>query len=482
MGDRARRSAGSLRGLASRRHLLAPLLLGLLALAALVGFASFPTYPNYDSQYSLVWGRELLDGIAPTFDAYRAPTEHPLLVVVSVPLAALGDAGARVFVALCFVALLALIAGVYRLGEAVAGLWCGLAAAAIVASRLNLWLLASIGFLDLAYCALVIWALVLEVTRPRRGAPVLVLLALAGLLRPEAWVLSVLYALWLRRPRLLALAVVAPILWCLLDLAVTGDPLFSIHHTDALAQELVRQRPLADLPWLMVKLLAEILKWPLLALALAGVALAWRLRIRALAAPAALAVITVATYFVIASGGLATVYRYLLTAALALAVFAGFALTGWTALAPGAAWRTRWLAVAALALALGTVYTVTHTNPDKVRDELRQRERIHDDLRDVLALPAVTRGRRCGPISTPTHKLMPEIRWLLDVPDGAVRARSDKPAPRSGVALLIERRIENRPALNVREVNADDAVAVQTPPPGFRHAGGNRSFGIWVSC
>lgn len=465
-------------------------LLGALAVAAAIGFASFPTYPNYDSQYSLVWGRELLDGIAPTFDAYRAPTEHPLLVAVSVPLAALGDPGPRVLVALCFVALLALIAAVYRLGDLVAGPLGGVAAAAIVASRLNLWLLASIGFLDLPYCAFVIWALALEVARPRRGVPVLVLLALAGLLRPEAWVLSVLYAAWLGRPldwagraRVAALALTAPVLWCVLDLAVTGDPLFSIHHTDALAQELVRERPLHELPWLMVKLLAEILKWPLLVLALLGAAVAWRMRVRTLAMPAVLVVVTCATYLVIASGGLATVYRYLLTAALALAVFAGFALAGWTRVAPGAQWRRRWLALSALALALGGAYTLTHTSPAKVRDELRMRERINDDLQAALALPAARRARDCGPITTPTHKLIPEIRWHLDLPDGAVRARSQRTTRQTrGVALVIERRIENRPALNVREVKSDDADAVQTPPPGFRHVGGNRSFGVWVRC
>jgi hypothetical protein len=473
--------------LASRRHAIPLALLGLLALAAAIGFASFPTYPNYDSQYSLVWGRELLDGIAPTFDAYRAPTEHPLLVAVSVPLAALGDPGPRVFVALCFIALLALIAAVYRLGDLVAGPLCGLAAAAIVASRLNFWLLASIGFLDLPYCALVMWALALEVARPRRGAPVLVLLALAGLLRPEAWVLSVLYAAWLGRPlawraraRLAALAISAPVLWCALDLAVTGDVLFSIHHTDALAQELVRERPLHDLPWLMVKLLAEILKWPLLVLALGGALLAWRARVRALTMPAVLVVVTCATYLVIASGGLATVYRYLLTAALALAVFAGYALTGWT---QAGEWRQRWTAAAALAVALGGVYTLTHTSPDKVRDELRQRERIRDDLVAILDQPAVARARRCGPVTTPTHKLMPDIRWHLDVPESAVRARSQRrPQPTRGVALVINRRIQNRSAVNVREVKADNALVVQTPPAGFQVAASNGSFSAWVRC
>ena len=44
--------------------------------------------------------------------------------------------------------------------------------------------------------ALVVWAAVLEAERPRRGVPVLVTLALAGLLRPEAWVLAGMYWLW----------------------------------------------------------------------------------------------------------------------------------------------------------------------------------------------------------------------------------------------------------------------------------------------
>jgi hypothetical protein len=50
-----------------------------LALGTAVGFVIYPTFPNYDSYYSLLWGRELLDGVKPSFDAYRAPTQHPLL-------------------------------------------------------------------------------------------------------------------------------------------------------------------------------------------------------------------------------------------------------------------------------------------------------------------------------------------------------------------------------------------------------------------
>src|SRR3712207_8903263 len=63
------------------------------------------------------------------------------------------------------------------------------------------------------------------------------------------------------------------------------------------------------------RLLAEILKWPVLALGVAGVVLAvWRRR-GDLLVVAALVPLTAATYLVIASGGLPTVYRYLLVAA-----------------------------------------------------------------------------------------------------------------------------------------------------------------------
>ena len=52
------------------------------------------------------------------------------------------------------------------------------------------------GYLDISYLALIIWAVVLEAERPRRGTPVFLLLAAAGLLRPDAWVMAGAYWLW----------------------------------------------------------------------------------------------------------------------------------------------------------------------------------------------------------------------------------------------------------------------------------------------
>ena len=110
---------------------------------------------------------------------------------------------------------------------------------------------------------------------------------------------------------------------------------FSLVYTDGSAAELQRERPLSSLPWLMVRLLAEVVKWPVIAAAVAGAALAVALGRRELRVPAALVAITCPTYLVIATGGLPTVYRYLIPAGLGLIVFAAFALAGWTTLPAG---------------------------------------------------------------------------------------------------------------------------------------------------
>jgi hypothetical protein len=466
-------------------------LLALYVAGAVAAFLAFPTQPNYDSLTALLWGRELVrDGVVPAFDAYRAPTQHPLLLAFGIVVSPLGDAAARLWVLICVLSMPALAAAMWRLGGAAAGVLAAALAAALVASRLNLSLLASIGFLDIPYCALVAWAAALEAERPRRGGAVWALLALGGLLRPEAWVLAAVYAVWIGWPlpwagraRAVALAAVAPAVWALVDLAVTGNPLFSLLYTDGSAAELQRERPLSSLPWLMIRLLAEIAKWPVLLASLIGVGLALALRRRALGVPAALVLVTCPTYLVIATGGLPTVYRYLIPAALGLIVFAAFALAGWTTLPAGAPWRRAWGAGAAAVLVLGAGWTLTHTSPAKARAELRERERIREDLRALLTDPAVRRAAACGPITVPNHKLVPDVRWLAGAPADGVRARSDRSRPpaEAGVAVVIDRRLERRPALDVYEVPRD-GPRLNVPPEGWALVAGNRSFAAYAAC
>ena len=226
----------------------------------------------------------------------------------------------------------------YRLGRLAAGPVGGFVAAGLLLTRFNFGLLASKGYLDVPYCAFVAWAMALEAERPKRGGAVWWLLGLAGLLRPEAWLLAGLYGLWLgsggvrNRVRVALPALAAPGLWMALDFAVTGNPLFSIQHTDALAAELQREVPLGEIPQMTGSLLIEVLKLPVLLLAVVGVLLALRGRVRPLAVPAVVALVTLGTYLIIATGGLAGVYRYLLLTGVGGILFAAFALAGWARL------------------------------------------------------------------------------------------------------------------------------------------------------
>ncbi|MBE2315356.1 hypothetical protein DVA67_005175 [Solirubrobacter sp. CPCC 204708] len=462
--------------------------LALVTAAGLAVFLAYPTYPAYDSLYALLWARELLDGTTPGFDGYRTPTQHPLLLPVGLLLVPFGDAGARLFIALCFAGLVALVAAVYRLGKLAAGPVGGFVAAGLLLSRFNFGLLASKGYLDVPYCAFVAWAMALEAERPRRGGAVWWLLGLAGLLRPEAWLLAGLYGLWIgrggliRRAQAALPALAAPAIWMALDLAVTGDPLFSIRHTDALAAELQREIPLGEIPHMTLFLLTEILKLPVLLLAGIGVVLALRARAVPLAVPAAVALVTLASYLVIATGGLAGVYRYLLLTGIGGVLFAAFALAGWARL-PASRMRTVWMSVAIFAAVVGGAYTAARLSGPGLVRALNERPELRAELHGLLARPEVAAAAACGPITVPNHKLLPEIRWALDAPASGVRARSDRTfdATGPGLALAVRPPHDESAALNVYEVPAD-GTAIAAAPAGHALIARTERFEAWGRC
>ena len=117
-------------------------------------------------------------------------------------------------------------------------------AAAIVLTRRPVLDFGARAYVDIPYLVLVLGALLVETRRPRAGAPVLVLLALAGLLRPEAWLFAPPTSLccgWLRalargpaaarrRSRLLAAAAPAAV-GAAATCSLTGDPLHSLTGT-----------------------------------------------------------------------------------------------------------------------------------------------------------------------------------------------------------------------------------------------------------
>ncbi|CAB4914010.1 unannotated protein [freshwater metagenome] len=478
---------------ARRRELLVVLALAGLAVAV---WALVRTYPNYDSSYHLAWGREILDGHKPGFDAYQAPTEHPLYLAICTLFAALfGESADRALVLLGVLAFVGLLWAVFRTGRTVFGTWPAVVAALLVGSSFALLLYVARAYVDVPFLALVLWAAAIEAARPRRGLPVMALLTVAGLLRPEAWVLAGLYWLWLVAPAvrerglrgvgrghvgLAALALVAPVVWCLTDLWATGDPFWSLHATSGLAEELGRERGVGHVPGSFVRFLSDALRPPVFLIALGGLGLAlWRREARALHVPLGLLAAGTLTFILTGLAGLSILPRYLTVPAIALALFAGYALVGWAALPAAERLRRPWAIAFAVCVVGGLGFVAARRSViDRFTTELRYIRSTHDDLRALLRTPQVAAGRRCGPVSLPNYRLVPDTRWLLDADGEQVVARSDRGAPAAGVALVFTGEKTAKRfgrAAGVRQVT-------NVPPAGFTMAARVGPMVAYVSC
>jgi hypothetical protein len=466
--------------------------LALLIVAVAAGTLVYPTYPNYDSYYSLLWGREILHLHAPTFDVYRAPTEHPLALVFGAALSLLGRNGDRVMVLATMASLVVLAVGMYRLGKAAFTPIIGLIAAALLLTRFDFPFLAARAYIDIPYLAFVVWAAALEAERPRRGMPVLILLLLASLMRPEAWLIAGLYVLWIGwhaswRDRLIyaAIAAAGPLIWVAIDTVVTGHPLFSLTHTSGLAEELGRNKGLSQVPSATWDFLKSLDKVPVLAAAATGVLLAIWLTPRRSLIPLILLVLGLATFFMVGVAGLSIINRYLLVPSLMIMVFAAVALGGWSMLRSGAV-QWLWAGAAVLGVLGGVLYTTSHLKSNVFTENLKFRGDVHRALAHLLAEPKVRDALNCGPLSVPNHKLIPEARWILRRGKRGVIARSDpdnyKRANR-GVAVFTI----NRTAFVIQQL-ADPTVPQNIvareliPQAGFTRIATNGYYSAYARC
>src|SRR6476661_692714 len=169
---------------------------------ALALWLVLPSYLNYDTAWSLVWGGQVADGGAPRLDALSAPTPHPLGTLLGVLLAPLGAAAGDAATLLVLGSLGAVVWLAFALGRE----WFGASAAGWIAAALALTSVplltpAARAYLDVPYLALVMGALLVETRRRHAATPVLALLAVAGLWRPEAWLFSAAYWAWTARGR-----------------------------------------------------------------------------------------------------------------------------------------------------------------------------------------------------------------------------------------------------------------------------------------
>ena len=229
--------------------------------------------------------------------------------------------------------------------------------------------------------------------------------------------------------------------------------------------------------------LSELVKPPVLLLAVGGIVFAWRTVARAkVLVPATLLVWGVGMFLLISLRGFSVIGRYLAIAAVALMLFAAFAAAGFELLPPGHRLRRPWMLGAAAVVLGGIVYTLMNFNPGHIRRELALRESVRADLTRVLASPQVRAARRCGPIAVPNHKLIPDVRWLADAEAREVVARTEF-TPRRGVAIVVTggTRFLKHPAYGPFD-QGEDSPRIQIPPDGFSRAVVGRRFTAYVRC
>jgi hypothetical protein len=504
------------------KRLTAPaaIVAGALVLRVLAGVG----FVNYDTVYGLAWGGQLSRGNLPAYAVPIAPTPHPLVEILGVVLSPLGPAGVvGVTVALAFLALSACAWVVYALGAHWFGRAAGALGALLLITRVPVLSYGVRAYIDLPYLLLVLSALLVESRRPRAGWPVLALLALAGLLRPEAWVFSGLYWIylilwpdWRRRlaahkrtparlrrlsarapklgsgeagagawtpPRsrgqlagLTLLAAAAPLVWMLSDLAIAGDALWSLTNTRHTAHTLGRVTGIANVPEYIPRRIGEILRPPVLAGAALGGALSL-LWLGPRARPGALmGVLAVVVFAVFAAAGLPIDTRYAFAAAAILCMFCGAGAFGWTLLAREDPRRRWWMAGGLIVLVALLAY-----GPSQYRSAhsqlraLARQQRIEGDLLALVHSHAIT--LRCGPVGVPNHAPIPLLAlYLKTSPANVISAQATQISYGAYIdpaSVEVERDYVLDPH--------DPHLAV-TVPPGFTESTTNRSWLIFTRC
>lgn len=395
-------------------------------------------FVNYDSAWSLNWARDLWHGMRPNLDRPFSPTPHPLSDLLAGVLAPLSDAGSAavgtgsetvlIVIALLFLGALGVVT--YQLGRAWFGVGAGIVAAVLVLTREPVLSYGLRTYLDLPYAVFLLLALLTETRRPRNGYRTVAWLTLAGLLRPEAWLLTAAYVGYLtivalrdrdgaderdrddvapaphgdggvadrtfeRRPwtarvpwkrlaGLVAFSLIAPLGWLLEGWVLAGDPLLALTGTQENADDLGRVTGIGSAFTVLPRRLGEIVREPVLLAAAGGLALSLLvLRGRALLGLGA-AIAAGLGFFVLAATGLPLLTRYLVFPAAIVILFAAAGLLGWQRLPVDHRWRRPWQAFSVVALVALLAFLPSQVNRlDRLQRALSLQQTVIADLRTV---------------------------------------------------------------------------------------------------
>lgn len=467
----------------------------------LVGFTLYrPMFPNYDTYYALIWGNEMWHLHLPDYFVFKTPTPHPLFNLYTMVISPLGGAAIPVLTVLSLGMYVGLLYGVYRLVKQQVGTLVAFFTLLVLLTRTDLMAFALRSMLDIPFLLMIVWAAVLELQKPRRGLAPLVLLSLAGLLRPEAWLMAGLYWLWLawgwvrpadslpgKRPSLPALigfgclVISAPAIWLTWDWIVTSDALYSVHSTSEVAKEVNRQKSLPQAIAALPGFIGGSEQWVNAISGVGGFALAFWAYRRHMLMLAALAAVGVVTYLLIAVAGLSVIPRYLVIPSLVMCFGVAFSLVGWERLSGTPRKIGIWLAIGTLLLML--VRTPDYLdNARGLNTSTDQISISYSRVIDILNKPKVAAAiDQCKPILAFTHETVPIIRYELRAPKDQVIATTQLASPPTrGLELLQTSALDPLQMTVVTRTTRKPWTGFRQP--GFGFVGENRAWVAYSSC
>lgn len=441
------------------------------AVAALV----FPYALSADMAWHLQWGVEVAHGRLPTYGVGLAgPTLHPLGLALGGVAWATGD-GYRILALAGPLSFAGLVAMTVRLGWVSFGLLGGIVAGILVAATASMMDFTLTFFVDSAYVVLMLMGVTLIAVLPERGVGPLALFAVAGLLRPEAWLFSAIYWLYLtvRGPRdrrlvwLAAVAASAPVVWVLCDLVVTGDLTYSLGRTQEGARKLERTTGLGNVPQSLVDYVREGVRPGVMIGATIAFVLVVLLRRRAMLAIAGFTATAAMSYVVLGAADVSLLPRYTLAFQIGITLLFAWLVTAW-AREPES--RTAWVvvAVAAGAAALVSVPSRAHAI-QRTLDATEIRQTAVNGL-DDLAQDASYRHytRVCRPRSVVDALAQPFLEYFSKLSPGAY-SFEDYGSQRTGIVVTTE----NQDILGSFSLTAPDDTRA---PAGFRRVTSNPSW------
>lgn len=469
--------------------------------AALVIFSIVrPLYPNYDTYYALIWGSELAGGEWPDYSVFKTPTPHPLFNFYTAVVSLTGGAAIQILLIASLAMYVGLLIGVYRMVQLKIGTLVAFFSVLVLLTRTDLMAFGLRSMLDIPFLLMIVWAVVLELKQPRRAVAPLVLLTMAGLLRPEAWLLAGMYWLWLAlgavKPSLdlpgeapniaklvglAGLVISAPVIWLGFDWIVTGDPMYSVSSTREVAGELNRQKSLPEAIWLLPRLVGGSEQIVNAVAGTLGIGFAiYALRARMLMLTA-LAAVGVGTYLMIAIAGLSVISRYLVIPSIVMCIGVAFSLVGWVQLKDGARKFGVGLAVFTLLLMAYRAPSYLH-QARELNTSTNQVSVKYSRIYKILEKSAIrAQIQQCLPIVAFTHETVPVIRYMLDLPKEQVPTTTSlDAAPTEGTLLILTSSLDPLQLTVVDRTLRKPWTGI--PQPGFEFIGENRAWMVYTSC